>query len=156
MQVVFSLSQLQYFQFSTVVKLYKKNKETQKFCPLAPIFHLAPYLIFTATLKSIISKSLVLVTKKSTIWGKICTYPHHYSYMGAALTRFAKGQGALCTKCHNSGHNRTRCTFATCISATICGHIKRHPDENKYLKDQSEGLKKLKAKVTSIELDIKK
>ena len=65
MQVVFSLSQLQYFQFSTVVKLYKKNKETQKFCPLAlaPIFHLAPYLIFTATLKSIIPESLGLVTK---------------------------------------------------------------------------------------------
>ena len=62
MQVVFSLSQLQYFQFSTVVKLYKKNKETQKFFPLAPIFHLAPYLIFTATLKSIIPESLVLVT----------------------------------------------------------------------------------------------
>ena len=46
-----------------VVKLYKKNKETQKFCPLAPIFHLAPYLIFTATLKSIIPESLALVTK---------------------------------------------------------------------------------------------
>ena len=77
------------------------------------------------------------------------------SYRGAALARSAKGQGALCTKCRNSGHNRTRCTFATCISATICGDIKRHPDENKYLKDQREGLKKLKAKVTSIELDIK-
>ena len=64
MQVVFSLSQLQYFQFSTVVKLYKKNKKTQKFCPLALIFHLAPYLIFTATLKSILPESLVLVTKK--------------------------------------------------------------------------------------------
>ena len=35
----------------------------QKFCPLAPIFHLAPYLISTATLKSIIPESLVLVTK---------------------------------------------------------------------------------------------
>ena len=62
MQVVFSLSQLQYFQFSTVVKLYKKNKKMQKICLLAPIFHLAPYLIFTATLKSIIPESLVLVT----------------------------------------------------------------------------------------------
>ena len=62
MPVVFSLSQLLYFQFSTVVKLYKKNKETQKFCPLAPIFHLAPYLIVTVTLKSIIPESLVLVT----------------------------------------------------------------------------------------------
>ena len=68
------------------------------------------------------------------------------SYRGTALARSAKGQGALCTKCHNSGHNRRRCTFATFISATICGDIKRHPDENKYLKDQREGVKKLKAK----------
>ena len=64
------------FQFSTVVKLYKKNKETQKFCPLAPIFHLAPYLIFTATLKSIVPESLVLVTKNEQFGVKsahICT-----------------------------------------------------------------------------------
>ena len=43
-----------------------------------------------------------------------------------------------------TGHNRTRCTFATCISAAICGDTKRHPNENKYLKDQKGGLKKLK------------
>ena len=49
--------------FNSIKIVYKKNKETQKFCPLAPIFHLAPYLIFTATLKSIIPDSLVLVTK---------------------------------------------------------------------------------------------
>ena len=79
MQVVFSLSQLQYFQFSTAVKLYKKNKETQKFCPLAPIFHLAPYLIFTATLKSIIPESLVLVTKNEQFTVKSAhNYPHYY------------------------------------------------------------------------------
>ena len=77
------------------------------------------------------------------------------SYRGEALARSAQGQGALWTKFHNSGHNRIRCTFLTCISATICGDIKRHPDENKYLKDQRDGLKKLKAKVSSIELDIK-
>ena len=51
MQAVFSMSQLQYFQLSTIVELYKKNQETQKFCPLALIFHLAPYLIFIAVLK---------------------------------------------------------------------------------------------------------
>ena len=43
MQAVFSMSQLQYFQLSTIVELYKKNQGTQKFCPLALIFHLAPY-----------------------------------------------------------------------------------------------------------------
>ena len=79
MLVVFSLSQLQYFQFSTVVKLYKKNKETQKFCPLAPIFHLAPYLIFTATLKSIIPESLVFVTKNEQFRVKSAdNYPHYH------------------------------------------------------------------------------
>ena len=39
----------------------------QQFCPLAPIFHLAPDLIFTATLKSIIPESSVLVTKNEQL-----------------------------------------------------------------------------------------
>lgn len=77
------------------------------------------------------------------------------SYKNATDARSAQGQGALCTKCHNSGHNRTRCDFATCISATICGDIKRHPDENKYLKDQRADLKRSKARLAQIELDIK-
>ena len=72
------------------------------------------------------------------------------SYKNATDARSAQGQGALCTKCHNSGHNRTRCTFLTCISATICSDIKRHPDENKYLKDQRDDLKRSKARLTQI------
>ena len=44
MQAVISMSQFQYFQLSTIVEFYKKNQETQTFCPLALIFHLAPYL----------------------------------------------------------------------------------------------------------------
>ena len=63
MQAVFSMSQLQYFQLSTIVELYKKNQETQKFCPLALIFHLAPYLIFIAVLKSTYPERMVLVTQ---------------------------------------------------------------------------------------------
>ena len=77
------------------------------------------------------------------------------SYKNATDARSAQGQGTLCTKCHNSGHNRTRCTFLTCISATICGDIKRHPDENNYLKGQRNYLKRSKARLTRIELDIK-
>ena len=57
------MSQLQYFQLSTIVELYKKNQETQKFCPLALIFHLAPYLIFIAVLKSTYPERMVLVTQ---------------------------------------------------------------------------------------------
>jgi hypothetical protein len=77
------------------------------------------------------------------------------SYRDAAVAKSTQRQSAQCTKCHNSGHNRTRCTFATCISATICGDIKRHPDENKYLKDKRDELKTSRAKLTKIELDIK-
>ncbi len=36
-----------------------------------------------------------------------------------------------------------------------CGDIKRHPDENKYLKDKRDELKTSRAKLTKIELDIK-
>ena len=63
MQAVFPMSQLQYFQLSTTVELYKKNQETQKFCPLTLIFHLAPYLIFSAVLKSTYPERMVLVTQ---------------------------------------------------------------------------------------------
>ena len=49
MQAVFSMSQ--------------KNRETEKFCPLALIFHLAPYLIFIAVLKSTYPERMVLVTQ---------------------------------------------------------------------------------------------
>ena len=64
MQAVFSMSQLQYFQLSTIVELYKKNHETQKFCPLALIFHLAPYLIFIAMLQSTYPDVLVTQYKQ--------------------------------------------------------------------------------------------
>ena len=63
MRAVFSMSQLQHFQLSTIVELYKKNQETQKFCPLALIKHLAPYLIFIAVLKSTYPEGMVLVTQ---------------------------------------------------------------------------------------------
>ena len=77
------------------------------------------------------------------------------SYGDAADAISAQAQSALCTKCHNSRHNRTQCIFVTCVSATVCGDIKRHPDKNNYLKDKREELKKEKANVTKIELDSK-
>ena len=49
--------------FSTMVELYKKNQETQTFCPLVLIFHLAPNLIFIAVLKSTYPERMVLVTQ---------------------------------------------------------------------------------------------
>ena len=67
------MSQLQYFQLSTIVELHKKNQETQKFCPLALIFHLAPYLIFIAVLKSTYPERMVLVTQYKQYFSRIRT-----------------------------------------------------------------------------------
>ena len=63
MQAVFSLSQLQYFQLSTIVELYKKNQETQKFLSISTDFSLGPYLIFIALLESTYPERMVLVTQ---------------------------------------------------------------------------------------------
>ena len=53
------------FRLTTIVQsqLCTKNQKTQKFCPLALIFHLAPYLIFIAVLISTYSERMVLVTQ---------------------------------------------------------------------------------------------
>ena len=42
--------------------------------------------------------------------------------------------GPLCSNCHAPGHNKSNCNFAQCPSATICKQIKRHGDEEKYVK----------------------
>lgn len=99
-----------------------------------------------------------LQTDKRELQSKVAKKEHELRELEQSFERAVRNsiQGApLCTKCHTGGHNRTRCTFATCISATICGDIKRHPEENKYLKDQKDELKALKVKLTKIEQDIK-
>ena len=78
MQAVFSMSQLQYFRLSTIVEVYKKNQETQKFCPLALIFHLAPYLIFIAVLKSIYPERMVFVTLSRIRTTKISYFNNNF------------------------------------------------------------------------------
>ncbi len=40
----------------------------------------------------------------------------------------------LCSNCHSPGHNKSNCNFSQCPSATICKQIKRHCDEEKYVK----------------------
>lgn len=59
-----------------------------------------------------------------------------------------------CSNCHNSGHNKTMCSFAPCSSATICKEIKRHPEEEKYFKKVQSELKVAKTKLKQLELDI--
>ncbi|KXJ12950.1 hypothetical protein AC249_AIPGENE24099 [Exaiptasia diaphana] len=44
----------------------------------------------------------------------------------------------LCSNCHLAGHNKAICSFPPCTSATFCKEIKRHPDEDKYLKNIEE------------------
>ena len=60
----------------------------------------------------------------------------------------------LCSNCHTSGHNKTMCKFAPCVSASICKDIKRHPDEDKYHKTVVSDLKAAKNKLKKIENDI--
>ena len=60
----------------------------------------------------------------------------------------------LCSYCHTSGHNKTNCLFTPCESASYCHDIKRHPDENKLLKELREELKTLKGKLHKIQDDI--
>ena len=55
-----------------------------------------------------------------------------------------------CTNCHVSGHNKANCTFPRCVSAAICGDIKRHPDESKYIKDKKHELKTTKTKLSRL------
>ena len=61
----------------------------------------------------------------------------------------------LCTNCHTPGHNKAHCLFTTCVSATLCNDIKRHPEEMKYLKGQREELKTFKGKLAKIQADLK-
>ena len=60
----------------------------------------------------------------------------------------------LCSNCHNSGHNKTMCSFTPCSSATICKEIKRQPEEEKYFKKMQSELKAAKTKLKQLELDI--
>ena len=61
----------------------------------------------------------------------------------------------LCSYCHTPGHNKTNCLFTPCESASYCHDIKRHPDENKFLKEQKEELKTLKGKLHRLQDDLK-
>jgi hypothetical protein len=64
-------------------------------------------------------------------------------------------QKPLCTNCHTAGHNRAICSFAPCVSATICKDIKRHHDEEKYYKSLQSQIKAEKGKLKRLEDDQK-
>lgn len=59
----------------------------------------------------------------------------------------------LCSNCHTSGHNRVMCSFAPCVSATICKDIKKHQDEEKYYKSLQMQIKSEKSKLKRLEDD---
>ena len=60
-----------------------------------------------------------------------------------------------CTNCHVSGHNKGNCTFPHCVSAAICGEIKRHPDESKYIKVKKDELKTVTSKLNRLQDELK-
>ena len=59
------------------------------------------------------------------------------------------------TNCHVSGHNKGNCTFPHCVSAAICGEIKRHPDESEYIKDKKDELKTVTSKLNRLQDELK-
>jgi hypothetical protein len=49
-----------------------------------------------------------------------------------------------CSKCHlRAGHTRPNCQNELCMSARLCGDLKRHPEEKKEIKDLQSELKLL-------------
>ena len=49
-----------------------------------------------------------------------------------------------CSKCHlRAGHTRPNCQNKVCMSARLCGDLKRHPEEKKEMKDLQSELKLL-------------
>ena len=49
-----------------------------------------------------------------------------------------------CSKCHlRAGHTRPNCQNKVCMSARLCGDLKRHPEERKEIKDLQSDLKLL-------------
>jgi hypothetical protein len=63
-------------------------------------------------------------------------------------------KASLCSVCHSAGHNKSICSFPPCSSATICKEIKRHPDEEKYMKQIQYELKVLNGKLKQLENDL--
>ena len=59
---------------------------------------------------------------------------HEVFELESSFKSLGTSKKPLCSNCHNSGHNKTMCSFAPCSSATICKEIKRHPEEEKYFK----------------------
>ena len=60
----------------------------------------------------------------------------------------------LSSNCHTSGLTKAMCSFAPCVSATICKDIKRHPEEEKHYKTVQSDLKTAEAKLKKLEEDI--
>ena len=80
---------------------------------------------------------------------------HHEVFeLESSFKSLGTSKKPMCSNCHNSGHNKTMCSFAPCSSATICKEIKRHPEEEKYFKKVQSELKAAKTKLKQLELDI--
>ena len=91
--------------------------------------------------KLIMSKKQEIKTQKEKIAEKteeINTLEEAFSVNPLDTSRPA------CSKCHlRAGHTRTNCKNKVCMSARICGDLKRHPEDKKEIKDLQSDLKHL-------------
>ena len=79
---------------------------------------------------------------------------HELSELELSFKPFVVNKKPLCSNCHTPGHNKAMCSFAHCVSASICKDIKRHPDEEKHYKAIQSDLKTAKSKLKKLEEDI--
>ena len=91
--------------------------------------------------KLIMSKKQEIKTQKEKIAEKteeINTLEEAFSVNPLDTSRPA------CSKCHlRAGHTRTNCKNKVCMSARICGDLKRHSEDKKEIKDLQSDLKHL-------------
>ena len=60
------------------------------------------------------------------------------------LRKLIDSSRPACTKCHfRAGHTRTNCVSECCISARLCGDLKRHPEEKRQIKNLNTDLQLL-------------
>lgn len=79
---------------------------------------------------------------------------HELSELELYFKPFTVNKEPLCSNCYTPGHNKTMCSFAHCVWASICKDIKRHPDEEKHYKAIQSDRKTAKSKLMKLEEDI--
>ena len=117
----------------------------EEFSNANPVFQYeTPTQKFFQKLENEKTQQLELVLKKQ----------HELSELEMSCKPLIANKKPLCSNCHTPGHNKAMCSFAPCVSASICKDIKRHPEEEKHYKGVQSDLKCAKSKLKKLEEDI--